>query len=58
MAQIITITITESSVQLVSGIPKSVTITTNFPSTIFYTLDGSTPSVNSLIYVGERILQP
>lgn len=48
---IITITITESSTEIVSGIPLSVSISTNIPSTIFYTLDGTDPTLFSTIYV-------
>jgi hypothetical protein len=48
---VILITITESPIQLISGIPQYVTLTANIPSTIFYTLDGSTPTTESLIYI-------
>jgi hypothetical protein len=48
---VITITITESSQQIVSGIPKSVTLATNIPASIFYTLDGTTPTMMSPLYV-------
>lgn len=47
---VISITITESAEQIVSGIPRSVSITTNIPTTIFYTLDGSSPNLFSTIY--------
>jgi hypothetical protein len=49
---IISITITESPIQKVSGIPINVTIDTNIPSTVFYTLDGTTPTTASDIAVG------
>jgi hypothetical protein len=32
------------------GIPQFVTLTTNIPSTIFYTLDGSEPTTSSSVY--------
>lgn len=49
---IISITITESPIQKVYGIPISVSVETNVPATIFYTLDGTTPTVASDIVVG------
>ncbi len=53
---VISITITESTSQIVSGIPQSVSITTSIPATIFYTLNGSDPTVMSLIYMGAITL--
>lgn len=47
---VISISVTESSEQIISGIPKSISIATNIPSTIFYTLDGSDPTIYSSIY--------
>lgn len=49
---VISITITESSEQVVAGIPKTISITTNVPAMIFYTLDGSIPTTFSTIYTG------
>jgi hypothetical protein len=49
---VISVTVTQSYEQVVSGIPKTVSITTNIPATIFYTLDGSTPTLFSTIYTG------
>ena len=54
---IISLTVTESSTEIVSGIPKSVSVETNIPSTIFYTLDGSDPTIASLVYI-DIILLP
>jgi len=49
---VITITIVESSRQIVSGIPQNVTLESSVPATIFFTLDGSDPDMNSEIAVG------
>jgi hypothetical protein len=48
----ITITITESPLQLMAGIPSNITLDTNVPATIFYTLDGTEPTVASNVVVG------
>ncbi|MFW9879542.1 MAG: chitobiase/beta-hexosaminidase C-terminal domain-containing protein [Candidatus Thorarchaeota archaeon] len=49
----ISITITESPLQLVAGIPSNITLSTNVPSTIFYTLNGSEPTITSNVAVGS-----
>ena len=54
---VISLSIIESEEQIISGIPRFVSITTNIPSTIFYTLDGSDPTINSTIYV-DKIIMP
>ena len=48
---VLSITLTGSTRQLVSGIPQIVRITTSSPSLIFYTLDGSLPTISSRVYV-------
>jgi hypothetical protein len=53
---VISVTITESAEQVVAGIPKTVAISTNVPSTIFYTLDGSVPTLFSTMYTGPIFL--
>lgn len=47
----ILLTLEESDNQIVVGIPESVVLTTNIPSTIFYTLDGSAPDEDSDIFI-------
>jgi hypothetical protein len=53
---VITISIVESPIQKVANIPQNVTLSTNVPSTIFYTLDGTDPDTDSLIAVGSITL--
>lgn len=48
---IISVSVTASAEQVVAGIPRFVTISSNDTSaTIFYTLDGSVPTIDSTIY--------
>lgn len=53
---IIILTIQESERQIIAGFPEYITLTTNVPSTIFYTLDGSDPDENSEIFVTKLVL--
>lgn len=53
---VLTLILTESPVQVVAGIPLNVSVSTNLPATIFYTLDGSEPTINSDIYLEPIIL--
>lgn len=53
---VISVTITESAEQVVAGIPKTVSIATNVPAMIFYTLDGSIPTLFSTVYTGPIFL--
>lgn len=49
---VISISVTESTEQIMAGVPKTVSLEANIPSTIFYTLDGSDPTTSSSIYLG------
>lgn len=53
---VINITIIQSATQTIPGIPDTITISTNEPSTIFYSLDGSTPDLSSPIYLSPIIM--
>ena len=53
---VISVSIIESSEQVLAGIPRSITITTNIPATIFYTLDGTDPTLFSTIYTSPIFL--
>src|SRR5690348_15107371 len=46
------LTFITSEEEISSGIPKSVSIEANIPSTIYYTLDGTSPTIDSPIYTG------
>lgn len=52
----INITISESLDQVISGIPRTVSLTSSVISSIFYTLDGSDPTLFSSIYVGPIVM--
>ncbi len=52
----ISVTITESSEQVISGIPRSIAFSANIPATIFYTLDGTDPTLFSSIYIDPIVL--
>ena len=45
------LTFTRSVEEIVAGVPKTVSIESNVPATIYFTLDGSTPTINSPIYI-------
>lgn len=49
---VITLSIVSSPIEIVSGVPKTITLSTNIPSNIYYTLDGTEPTLSSLIVVG------
>jgi hypothetical protein len=52
----ITLTMTESETELIAGIPEYVEFSTNEPSTVFYTLDGTEPDDDSTIATGRVYL--
>jgi hypothetical protein len=53
---VISVTVTQSDEQIVAGIPRTVSISTNVPASIFYTLDGSIPTLFSTMYTGPIFL--
>lgn len=53
---VISITIRESAEQLIAGFPRTLSLSTNIPATIFYTVDGSTPTTSSTVYVAPIVL--
>jgi hypothetical protein len=48
---VVTLTFTSSEEEIVSGIPRYMTIESSVPATIYYTIDGSVPTENSPIYI-------
>jgi hypothetical protein len=54
---VIIITAIQQGPFLISGIPNNIILTTNVPSTIFFTLDGSEPNMFSQVYL-EPITLP
>jgi hypothetical protein len=53
---VISISLTESSDQIVAGFPTTVALSTNVPATIFYTTDGTEPTTASEVYVSAIVL--
>ena len=53
---VITLTFTASEDEISSGIPKTITISSNVPATIYFTGDGSTPTTSSPIYTEEIVV--
>lgn len=48
---VVTLTFTASKKEIVSGIPKFMTIESNVPATIHFTINGTDPTINSPIYI-------
>jgi hypothetical protein len=53
---VISISLTESSDQIVAGFPTTVALSANVPATIFYTIDGTEPTTASEVYVSAITL--
>lgn len=53
---VILIELEESESQIISGFPEYITLTTNIPSNIFYTLDGTDPNLESEIFINRLYL--
>jgi len=54
----IILTVVQSTNQIISGIPEYVEVETNIPSVIFYTFDGSDPTIESEFLTSSRLLLP
>ena len=52
----ITIAIKESDTELLDGFPEYISFETDVPATVYYTLDGTDPTVESLIAIGNVYL--
>ena len=48
---VVVLTFTSSDEEITSGIPQTVAITSNVPSIIYYTVDATTPTEDSPIYI-------
>jgi len=53
---VISVTVINSDEEVLAGVPRTVTITTNTPALIFYTLDGSVPTLFSTQYTSPIFL--
>ena len=54
----IIITVVQSTNQIISGIPEYVEVETNIPAVVFYTFDGTDPTLDSNFLTGTRLLLP
>lgn len=53
---VISVSIIESTEEIISGIPRNIAVATNISSSIFYTLNGDDPTLFSTIYTGPIYL--
>jgi hypothetical protein len=53
---VISVSVTNSETEILAGVPRTVTISTNVPALIFYTLNGSAPNLFSTQYTGPIFL--
>ena len=53
---VILLSIEESEEQVIDGFPAYIILSTNVPSTIFYTLDGTDPTDDSEIFIDKIVL--
>lgn len=53
---VISVSITASAEQVVAGVPRSIALSTNITSTIFYTLDGEDPTLFSDMYISPILI--
>ena len=53
---VVTLTFVASEKQITSGIPQDLTIESNIASTIYYTIDGTEPTIDSLVYTSPIAL--
>jgi hypothetical protein len=53
---VISVSIIESAEQLVAGFPKTISLSSNVPATIFYTTDGTEPTTMSSVYTSAIVL--
>ena len=54
----IILTVIESEIELIAGIPESVQVTANIPANIYYTFDGEEPDENSLQASSSKVIFP
>jgi hypothetical protein len=54
----IILTVVQSTSQIISGIPEYVEVETNISSVVFYTFDGTDPTIESDFLTGTRLLLP
>jgi hypothetical protein len=53
---VISISIITSTDEVVAGVPRTISISTNISASIFYTLDGTDPTILSNIYISPLVI--